>query len=293
MSLPTNELVTKVRSTRIKTILTNVFQTVSSGGGGGSGDVVGPASSTDSEFALFSGTTGKLLKSGGGVKDGTGGVAGLTLFKINFKNALDTVTSFFTNSNTVSRTYTFQDIDGTMAYTFKKYTSGSANNRYHPITPFTASAATAAATINSLRAYPVIVDAPITIDRIACQVTVGTTGNIRIGIYNDDGTGKPGTLVVDSGQLAITTPAVYQATINVTLLPGIYWFAYLTDTANTMLVFSSGNFYPVAGFSSVSFNTTVPAVYLVAQTYGALPNTFTAGGAFSVASQVFLTIRLT
>lgn len=35
------------------------------GGGGGSGDVVGPASSTNNHVALFDGTTGKLLKDGG------------------------------------------------------------------------------------------------------------------------------------------------------------------------------------------------------------------------------------
>lgn len=34
-------------------------------GGGGSGDVVGPASSTDDHFVLFDGTTGKLLKDSG------------------------------------------------------------------------------------------------------------------------------------------------------------------------------------------------------------------------------------
>ena len=44
-------------------------------------------------------------------KDASGGYVGLTLFKINFKNALNTITSFFTNSNTVSRTYTFPDKD--------------------------------------------------------------------------------------------------------------------------------------------------------------------------------------
>ena len=48
-------------------------------------------------------------------KDATGGYAGLTLFKINFKNVLNTIISFFTNSNTVARTYTFQDRDGTIA----------------------------------------------------------------------------------------------------------------------------------------------------------------------------------
>lgn len=48
-------------------------------------------------------------------KDATGGYVGLTLFKINFKNVLNTFTSFFTNSNTASRTYTFQDRNGTIA----------------------------------------------------------------------------------------------------------------------------------------------------------------------------------
>ena len=47
-------------------------------------------------------------------KDASGGYAGLTLFKINFKNALNTFTSFFANANTVARTYTFQDSDDTI-----------------------------------------------------------------------------------------------------------------------------------------------------------------------------------
>lgn len=47
-------------------------------------------------------------------KDASGGYAGLTLFKINFKNVANTFTSFFTNSNTAARTYTFPDYDGTV-----------------------------------------------------------------------------------------------------------------------------------------------------------------------------------
>ncbi len=50
-----------------------------------------------------------------GNKDATGGYAGLTLFKINFKNAANTFTSFFTNTNTAARTYTFPDKDITVA----------------------------------------------------------------------------------------------------------------------------------------------------------------------------------
>lgn len=48
-------------------------------------------------------------------KDTSNGYAGLTLFKINFKNALNTFTSYFTNNNTASRTYTFPNKDGTVA----------------------------------------------------------------------------------------------------------------------------------------------------------------------------------
>lgn len=40
---------------------------------------------------------------------------GLTAFKINFRNIANTITSFFTNSNTVARTYTFPDKDITVA----------------------------------------------------------------------------------------------------------------------------------------------------------------------------------
>lgn len=47
-------------------------------------------------------------------KDATGWYAGLTLFKINFRNAANTFTSFLTNSNTAARTYTFQDSDDTI-----------------------------------------------------------------------------------------------------------------------------------------------------------------------------------
>ena len=48
-------------------------------------------------------------------KDASNGYVGLSLFKINFKNALNTFTSFMTNSNTAARTYLFQDKDGTIA----------------------------------------------------------------------------------------------------------------------------------------------------------------------------------
>lgn len=63
-----NKQASLVSGTNIKTI--NGETLLGSGdivisGGGGSGDVVGPASSVDSNIAVFDGTTGKLLKDGG------------------------------------------------------------------------------------------------------------------------------------------------------------------------------------------------------------------------------------
>lgn len=48
-------------------------------------------------------------------KNASGGYVGLSALKIQFKNALNTFTSFFQNSNTAARTYTFQDRDGKIA----------------------------------------------------------------------------------------------------------------------------------------------------------------------------------
>ena len=72
-----------------------------------SGTAAGSMSSAD--FTKLSGA--EVLSN----KDASGGYTGLTLFKINFKNALNTFTSFFTNANTAARTYTLQDRDGTIA----------------------------------------------------------------------------------------------------------------------------------------------------------------------------------
>jgi hypothetical protein len=52
--------------------------TIAASGGGGSGDVVGPASSTDNALARFDTTTGKLLQNSVGILSDTGAISGLT-----------------------------------------------------------------------------------------------------------------------------------------------------------------------------------------------------------------------
>jgi hypothetical protein len=55
------------------------------------------------------------LKQDASAKDASDGFAGLTLFKLNLKNAAGAITSFLTNAATVARTWTFPDKDGTVA----------------------------------------------------------------------------------------------------------------------------------------------------------------------------------
>ena len=89
-----------------------------SGGGGGSVDSVtgDGVDNTDPDNPVISyPTPADIGAEESANKDASGGYAGLTLLKINFKNVLNTIVSFFTNSNTSARTYTFPDKDITVA----------------------------------------------------------------------------------------------------------------------------------------------------------------------------------
>ena len=76
-----------------------VTAAASGGGGGGSGDVVGPSSSIDGEFALFSSTTGKLIRraTGTGLVSIVGGVQQLASASTVNNLINSTVAPVFTN----------------------------------------------------------------------------------------------------------------------------------------------------------------------------------------------------
>lgn len=71
---------------------------------------LGTIAATDS-ILVFANKVGAFIAS----KDASDGFAGLTGFKINFKNTANTFISYFLNANTASRNYTFPDKDGTVA----------------------------------------------------------------------------------------------------------------------------------------------------------------------------------
>lgn len=63
-------------------------------------------------------------------------------------------------------------------------------------------------------------------DRIGASIvtTPGEAGaKVRLGIYADTGTGYPGALIVDAGQIAADALGDFELTIAQTLKPGLYW----------------------------------------------------------------------
>lgn len=153
----------------------------------GSGDVVGPASATDLDIAVFDGVTGKIIKDGAkkisdlqlkSEKDATGGYAGLTLLKINFKNVLNTFTSFFTNSNTAARTYTFQDRDGTIA---DDTDLGTKQATISLTTTGTSGAATFAANVLNVPIYST--GTAIVLSKSVTDVNVNATAETKVYSY--------------------------------------------------------------------------------------------------------------
>lgn len=78
-----------------------------------------------------------------------------------------------------------------------------------------------------LEASPIYLPA-CSIDRLRIvTTTAGSTGStVRLGIYADDGTGKPGALLLDAGTLDATTAAgSKEITVAQALTGGLYWLA--------------------------------------------------------------------
>ena len=158
---------------------------------------------------------------------------------------------------------------------------GSTLNQWFT-SPVTGTALTTGApAANTLYAIPFIVSKVMTIDQMAINVTtLGSGSTPRVGIYADNGNSYPGALVVDAGTQSggATGVKTYTTGLPVTLDPGLYWLAYVTNaTAPTIRTFAVASLNPVLGYSS-ALGTAPNLGWSVAFTFAALPSTFTAGG---------------
>jgi hypothetical protein len=123
-------------------------------------------------------------------------------------------------------------------------------------------------TMVNKRVYIVPIQIPymVIIDRLAYTLDTVSAGNVRMGLYRDNGdTPVGGALVVESGSVAKAgTGRKQEVTIpNTQLTPGLYWLAVLSDESTTIIYRCDGA-YGTGG--------TLLACYYDIGAYGALTN---------------------
>lgn len=84
-----------------------------------------------------------------------------------------------------------------------------------------------------------VVGRPIQVDGLACEVTTGAAGNVRLGLTALDKTMKPiGAPLVDSGDISTSTTGVKTHTFTpITLQPGVYGTMFNKSSTATMRFF--------------------------------------------------------
>lgn len=135
------------------------------------------------------------------------------------------------------------------------------------------------ASANSLRAFPLFVPKTMRFDRIAIRVTTAATGvtpRVRLGIYADNGNVYPGQLLLDAGEVDVSTLGVKELTIDITLKGGrLYWLALVGQDTTSLVVAAIPNtdHYPIVGYEADLSGAPLSA-WAHTQTYGALPATY-------------------
>lgn len=176
---------------------------------------------------------------------------------------------------------------------FTTLVKGTTPNRRHCAQNTNIAPGTVALVINTLRVHGLEICATTVIDKLGIEITTGTSGNMRVVLYNDDGTGQPSSLVAESGQLTVTTPGVYEglSVASVTLQPGLYHIGIMTDTANTIRTMGNGAAEVHYGMVSTIGTTPMATMMTVSQTYGAAPTTFPGGATYLTGNPYLLFYR--
>jgi hypothetical protein len=112
-------------------------------------------------------------------------------------------------------------------------------------------------------------------DRFAVYVNDAAAGKVcRLGLYRDNGSYYPGALLLDGGEVDVSTTGTKEVEVSIELDAGMYWIACLSDGA-------PGVRYTYQGLG-LKGSSSVPrfsyAGYRKDIGYGALPDPFPAGG---------------
>lgn len=153
---------------------------------------------------------------------------------------------------------------------------------------------TAAQALNTMTALPFWLPAGCTIDRIGIEVTSGTALSVpRLGIYNDAGSGLPGTLLLDAGTIDGTSSGTKQITIAQAITAsGYYWMAFVNQGAACTVRTVSTPVYPILATNATTAPSGVGTWFAPAVTgiSGGLPSPFATGNNIPNAGRVFIRI---
>jgi hypothetical protein len=131
---------------------------------------------------------------------------------------------------------------------------------------------------NQVRYNGFIVDTPITIDQLVCEISAtGTATLLRMAIYAADTDWQPtGAPVVDGGTVSAASAVALSATVSTVLQPGRYLTAINADGTATLRSWrgdgTRGGWGIAPALGAGSQNTIVTAT----QTFGAFPTPGTA-----------------
>jgi len=126
---------------------------------------------------------------------------------------------------------------------------------------------------NVIYLTPIEIYRTVSIDAIAVWCATSSGGNMRMGIYaSSSTTGLPTTVVKDGGTAANATGAAVQVTFTaISLSPGLYWRAIISDSASQYKYVGSGQ-RAVSGISAPAATTTYAGSFTYGGTTGALPD---------------------
>jgi hypothetical protein len=125
-----------------------------------------------------------------------------------------------------------------------------------------------------LHATPIFIAITHTFDQIAVNVSTAGAGAIRLGIYNDNGSGYPSTLLAAYGTVSVGVAAQVAITISQQLTPGQYWLAALSETTTDPVVTAANGMVIGVPYFPVGVTKGFQATGVAA---GALPATFPTG----------------
>jgi hypothetical protein len=147
--------------------------------------------------------------------------------------------------------------------------------RYYFPQFFIGTGSAGAVSAGRLYAVPIEIPTPTTFTKIGINVTTGATGSpapARLGIYKDQ-KGVPGALVVDAGEVDVTTIAAVEATISKTLF-GRYWLAVIFESASSLQITLQSSASTNVGDYGAEGPVGGANVLRPSVTYGPLPSTY-------------------